>query len=81
MNTLPSPYSYSEPDSGKVLIEKCTDPSAWYADKIGQTFGYRYFEALRNPEQGIPENVFWVRTGDTWNTLNYIRASDCKLVP
>jgi len=59
-----------------IRIEKCTSPSAWYAERIGQTLKIERHEINRSPSQGIPEDVYWCRTGDRCNTLNYVRASD-----
>jgi hypothetical protein len=64
-----------------ILIEKCTSPTAWYRDKVGQTLvAYRY-EKNEHPSQGIPEDVWWCREGGMYNCLNYVRASDAKLIP
>lgn len=61
-----------------IKIVKCADPLAWYAKHIGDTFSVVRFEENQDPSQGIPEDVYWVRTGDAYNTLNYVRASDAK---
>jgi hypothetical protein len=63
-----------------IRINKCTSPSAWYADRIGQTLNVERLEINRHPSQGIPEDVYWCRTGDTYNTLNYVRASDATVI-
>jgi len=63
-----------------IIINKCTDAGAWYHEHVGKTFPISRHEVLRNPSQGIPEDVFWVRTGDAYNTLNYVRASDASVV-
>lgn len=61
----------------KILVKKSTSPTAWYADKIGQTLSVIRFESNRHPAQGIPEDVYWCREGGTYNALNYVRKSDC----
>jgi predicted nucleic acid-binding Zn-ribbon protein len=63
-----------------IRVQKATDPHAWYAKHVGETFTVSIFEANRCPSQGIPEDVYWVRTSDTYNTLNYIRASDAEVL-
>lgn len=64
----------------RITILKSTDPLAWYAKHVGQTFPVSRFEPNCDPSQGIPEDVYWVRTGDTYNTLNYVRRSDATEV-
>jgi hypothetical protein len=63
----------------KIKIDKSSCPSAWYAERIGQTLEVIHHEINRHPSQGIPEDVYWCRTGDAYNTLNYIRASDARV--
>lgn len=65
----------------RITILKSTDPLAWYAKHVGQTFPVYRFEPNHDPSQGIPEDVYWVRTGDAYNTLNYVRASDAEVAP
>ena len=59
-----------------IRINKCTDPSAWYADRVGQVLPVEHTEINRRPDQGIPEDVYWCREGGTFNAINYVRASD-----
>ena len=61
-----------------IKIIRCTDPLAWYADRIGQTIEAQRLEIRRSPTQGIPEDVYWCRTGDLYNTLNFVRRSDAE---
>lgn len=49
-----------------VMIRSCVDSSMWYRDKVGQTF-----RIIGSDSDGI-----WVRTGDEWNTSNFIRWED-----
>lgn len=63
-----------------IRIKKCTDPRAWYADRVGQTMVAERFEKNRRPEQGIPEDVYWCREGGYYNPINYVRASDAEVV-
>jgi len=63
-----------------IFIQKGTDHGAWYARWVGRTLPVEKFEVLRDPSQGIPEDVYWCREGGTYNCLNYVRASDAKVV-
>lgn len=63
-----------------IKIEKCTSPEAWYRDRIGQTLRTEGYEVRRHAAQGIPEDVWWCREGGTYNAINYVRASDAKVV-
>lgn len=63
-----------------IRILKCTDRSAWYRDRVGQTLPVERHEINRHPSQGIPEDVFWCREGGTYNPINYVRASDAEVV-
>lgn len=60
----------------KIRINKCTDPRAWYADRVGQTLDVEWAEINRRPDQGIPEDVYWCREGGDYNPINYVRKSD-----
>ena len=62
----------------QIRIDKCTSPSAWYRDRIGQILPVSRFEKNRHPSQGIPEDVYWCREGGIYNCLNYVRASDAR---
>ncbi len=64
----------------KIRINKCTDSSAWYADRVGQTLHVERMEINRHPDQGIPENVYWCREGGIYNAINYVRQSDATLL-
>lgn len=59
-----------------IKIISCTDPSAWYSSLVGKTVVAERFEPKRDPSQGIPEDVYWVREGGTYNPINWVRASD-----
>ena len=52
-----------------ALIERCSDASYWYSDKVGQMFPLVRF--------GNTES--YVRTGDSYDTGNYIQNVDWKL--
>jgi len=69
-----------QPTSAKIRVLKCTSPSAWYADRIGLTLPVSRIEINLRPSQGIPEDVYWCRTGDAYNTLNYVRFSDAEVI-
>ena len=60
----------------KIRINKCSHVSAWYAGRVGTEIEVEKVEVMRHPYQGIPEDVYWVRTGDRWNTINYVLKSD-----
>ncbi len=62
-----------------IRIDKCTDPLAWYANRIGHTMAVERVEINRSPSQGIPEDVYWCREGGTYNPINYVRKSDATL--
>jgi len=64
-----------------IRIDKCSDSLYWYANRIGETFPVQRHEINRRPDQGIPGDVYWCRTGDTYNTLNYVLCSDATQVP
>lgn len=63
-----------------IKINRCTDPHAWYCDRVGQTLPVERHEINRRPDQGIPEDVFWCREGGTYNPINYVRASDATVL-
>jgi hypothetical protein len=53
-----------------VRIEKCSDSSYWYADKIGQEF------LIRN----IGNTEMYVSTMDSYNTGNYVQNKDGTII-
>ena len=59
-----------------IRIDKCTSPSAWYRNRIGETLNVEGHDINRHPSQGIPENVYWCREGGRYNAVNYVPASD-----
>jgi hypothetical protein len=63
-----------------IRIEKCSIPGAWYGSRIGETIHVERVEVLRHSSQGIPEDAYWCRTGDAYNTLNYVPKSDATEV-
>ena len=52
-----------------AMVESCSDPKYWYADKIGQVF----------PIVSYGESESYVKTGDSYNTGNYIQNKDWDL--
>lgn len=62
-----------------ITINQCPH-SEWYCDRIGHSFPVSRHEINRHPSQGIPENVYWVREGGTYNALNYVRESDATVL-
>lgn len=63
-----------------ILIVRCSN-GGWYRERVGEIFDSVRFERNIDPSQGIPADVHWCRTGDTYNTLNYIVASDIVPAP
>ena len=53
-----------------ALVERCSDDSYWYADKIGQVF----------PLVSYGDTESYVKTGDSYNTGNYIQNKDWDLL-
>lgn len=53
-----------------ALVERCSDPTYWYADKIGQEF----------PLVSKGDIESYVKTGDSYNTGNYIQNTDWDLM-
>lgn len=53
-----------------ALVERCSDDSYWYADKIGQVF----------PLVSYGDTESYVKTGDSYNTGNYIQNTDWGLM-
>ena len=64
----------------KILINKSTSSTAWYASRIGETLPVERVEINRHPSQGIPDDVYWCREGGRYNCINYVRASDATVV-
>ena len=64
----------------KIRIERCRHAGRWYAARVGTVIEVEKTEVLRHPYHGIPEDVYWVRTGDAWNTINYVLKSDATEV-
>lgn len=63
-----------------ILITKCADALAWYADRVGKTMPVERIEINRRHDQGLPEDVYWCREGGVYNCINYVRASDATLI-
>ncbi len=59
-----------------IHIKRCSNPSAWYNNRVGEALLVYKHEINRHPSQGIPEDVYWCREGGTYNALNYVLASD-----
>jgi hypothetical protein len=60
----------NKPLSKYALVERCSDETYWYADKIGQVF----------PLVRYGEIESYVKTGDSYNTGNYIQNADWELI-
>ncbi len=63
-----------------IRINKCTDPHAWYAGRVGEAMSVEWEEINRRPDQGIPEDVYWCREGGVYNCINYVRKSDATQI-
>lgn len=55
----------------KIRVVKASDAFYWYASKIGQEFEVEYL----TKDSGVA--YCWVRSGDSYNTINFIKADDC----
>ena len=60
-----------------ILINRATDPLAWYAERIGEIMVVEReenFRELRN------EGVYLCREGGIYNPINFVRCSDATVV-
>lgn len=55
----------------RVRIDRCSDRSFWYADRIGQIVVVE-----RNDGYG-----YWAREGGIYNCINVIKHEDATLLP
>jgi hypothetical protein len=53
-----------------LLVEKCSDSTKWYADKIHMTF----------PIVAEYSREVLVRTFDSYNTCNFVANEDCSFI-
>ena len=60
----------------KIKIVHCSDPRLWYNDRLNEIFTLVDVEWNKNSEV----TFFWVRTGDEWNTSNWIHQTDAEYV-
>ncbi len=60
-----------------IRVVKCNDPNSWYSEFVGELFSYDGFMKYRNMHGG-KELDFKTREPDGF--INFIKASDCKLV-
>lgn len=58
----------------RIKIVKCTDPSYWYAKRIGEVFEVQYI----TKEYG--DAVYWCREGGAWNCINKVKPEDIETV-
>jgi hypothetical protein len=56
----------------KIKIVRSRDNLLWYAKYIGKTYIVHRIEPN--------SDVYWVRTGDTLDTLNIVYTSDVEIV-
>lgn len=55
----------------KARIDKCSDPSWWYASRVGQVVDIEMIDA----------EGFWSREGGIYNCINKIKPEDATLLP
>jgi hypothetical protein len=55
-----------------IQIKQCRDHLLWYSSRIGEVFKIVKVDHI--------EDMYWVRTGDAWNTLNFVYSVDCDLL-
>ena len=60
----------------EIKIVRCSDSKLWYNDRLNEIFTLVDVEFGKNSEV----NFFWVRTGDEWNTSNWIHRTDAEYV-
>lgn len=53
----------------KATINKCSDSSWWYANRVGQVVIIEF----------IDSDGYWSREGGTYNCINKIKPEDCTL--
>lgn len=60
----------------QIKIVDCFDTSMWYNKHIGKRFKVfaKEYDCLRD------RYILWVRTGDDWNTSNWINEKDIEYV-
>jgi hypothetical protein len=64
----------------RIRIDKTTRADVWYGDHIGEVFTIEREESNRHPGQGIEDDVYWVRTGGPFNTLNWVFQKDATIL-
>ena len=57
-------------DTSKVKVVECKDKTLWYNDKIGEVFQVGYWG----------RGEVYVKTGDSYNTGNFIQAEDLEII-
>ena len=77
MTTPPTPTPTPTPLI--IKINQCPHGD-WYKNRIGETMSVKSLEINWHPSQGIPADVYWCRTGDACDTVNYVRRSDVTVV-
>jgi len=58
----------------KVKVLSSSDPMLWYTEFLNKSF---QVHRVTYDNQG---KQFWVRTGDAFNTLNFIHSFDCEVI-
>lgn len=59
-----------EQDKKQVLIEKCSNPSLWYKNYVGEIFTIE--------KENI--DVYWTRERDFYKSLNFILKVDANVL-
>lgn len=55
----------------KIKVQKSSDAFYWYAKHTGEVFLVEYFTVEDS------QAYCWVRSGDLYNTINFVLAKDC----
>lgn len=58
----------------KIRVNKFSDGLYWYATKLGIEFEVSYVTKENS------KKMYWVRTGDAYNTLNFVLAEDAEVI-
>ena len=57
-------------DTSKIRVVDCRDNSLWYRNKVGEVYSVEYWG----------QGEAYVKTGDSYNTGNFIQVEDLEIV-
>lgn len=57
----------------KIKVQKASNSFYWYAREISKEFEVQYITVEQK------QKMFWVRSGDAYNTINFILESDAQI--